>query len=183
MNLYRLILDCKISYRALSLIFLSIVLCACSPSLNWRQVKLDGISVLFPAKPATLERPVTLLHRQWPMRMSAAQVDGISYAVGVIAINTLEKNKPNYLDEATQLALLKAMQAAMLANIKGNIIASTQDQGYLKIKAQGQNQNNPIELHAYFFSTTYFAYQAVVMGPPNQIPPDAIDTFFDSVKK
>ncbi|MEO8598312.1 MAG: hypothetical protein ABI656_00610, partial [bacterium] len=107
---------CTPSILRMRLPMLAVVLCllsACSPRLNWRQV--DGVDapfvVLMPAKPSTLSRPIDLDGLPVTMSMTAAEVDGVTFAVGVIALP----------DAASAPRALQAMKLALVRNINGSI--------------------------------------------------------------
>jgi hypothetical protein len=57
---------------------------ACSPKFDWRDYRSNEApyAVLFPAKPATQTRSINLGGEQVKMQMAAAEVDGVTFAVG-----------------------------------------------------------------------------------------------------
>ena len=88
-------------------------LTACSPKYNWRDYNSPDAAygVMFPAKPAQHTRTVNLNGTRLPMTMTAAEVDGVVYAVGTARAP----------DIANAEAALEAMQTALVANIDGTI--------------------------------------------------------------
>ena len=60
------------------------LLAGCNPTYNWREVaSQDGrFTALFPAKPTTFTRPVDVDGMRVQMTMTAAEVDGATFAVG-----------------------------------------------------------------------------------------------------
>ena len=165
--------------RLLLLTVLSI-LAGCSPSLNWRQVQgVDApFVVLLPAKPATLSRPIDLDGMAVTMSMTAAEVDGVTFAVGSIVLP----------DAALAPNALQAMKIALVRNINGSIQSEHAGAGgSVDIAATGTlgRSNQPARLLARFAVRERRVYQAVVVGPASAVDAlgvDAADTFFTSLK-
>ncbi|WP_454734664.1 hypothetical protein [Cupriavidus necator] len=90
---------------------LALALCACSPRYDWRTIQSGegGYAALYPGKPTSAARDVTIAGRKLPMTMEAARVDDTLFAVGVV---TLPADDPELRREA-----LAAMQAGLLANL------------------------------------------------------------------
>ncbi|MFT4103097.1 MAG: hypothetical protein QM674_19100 [Burkholderiaceae bacterium] len=65
-----------------------LVLAACTPTFNWREVQAgdDGYRVMLPAKPSHLQRRINLDGLEVEMSMRAAEVEGMSFAVGAIRL-------------------------------------------------------------------------------------------------
>ncbi|NUT15693.1 MAG: hypothetical protein HOQ33_14475, partial [Cupriavidus sp.] len=90
---------------------LALALCACSPRYDWRTIQSGegGYAALYPGKPTSAARDVTIAGRKLPMTMEAARVDDTLFAVGVV---TLPAD-----DEALRREALASMQAGLLANL------------------------------------------------------------------
>lgn len=84
-------------------------LCACTPTLDWRQASLQaiGLEAQFPCRPAGLERHVQLAGRTVSMQMHGCAVQGTVYAVGAFTLDDVR-------DVAAALDALKAAAAANL---------------------------------------------------------------------
>lgn len=156
------------------------LLAACSPSLNWRQVEgADApFGVLMPAKPSTLSRPIDLDGLAVTMSMTAAEVDGITFAVGVIALP----------DAASAPKALQAMKLALVRNINGSIESEQiSDSNSFDIVATGSigRSMEPARLLAHFAARDRRVYQAIMVGPSsamNAIGAEASESFFTSFK-
>jgi hypothetical protein len=165
--------------RLLLLTALSI-LAGCSPSLNWRQVQgVDApFVVLLPAKPDTLSRPIDLDGMAVTMSMTAAEVEGVTFAVGSIVLP----------DAALAPKALQAMKIALVRNINGSIQSERAGAaGSVDIAATGTlgRSNQPARLLARFAARERRVYQAVVVGSASAVDAlgvDAADTFFTSLK-
>lgn len=163
-----------------------IALAGCSPKYDWREVHgADArFVVLLPAKPTTFSRPVNLDGVQVTMVMTAAEVGGVTFAVGSAELPDAG---------AAQLALL-AMKKAMLNNIQGTIqtektaaAASTSGTAATSsittdIEAAGSIGGQPARLFARFAVQDKRVYQAIVLGPEKALSRDAADAFLTSFK-
>ena len=87
---------------------LAITAAACSPSLNWRSVSLEGLQVLLPCKPDHGERSVQLGAVDTVLRMSGCEASGALYAVSHIRV----------VDPAQVLVTQSAWRQATLAAIQ-----------------------------------------------------------------
>nr|GEY76804.1 hypothetical protein [Tanacetum cinerariifolium] len=156
---------------------LAIALCACDPHYNWREYRSQnhGIPdapymVLFPAKPSTHARDVRLgdglgdvaVH----MTMTAAEVDGVVFAVGSAQLP----------DGAPAPAALQAMATALTRNIGGAItsqaVAGSGAQTTLSMAATGMRNGEPTRLTGRFIARARHVYQVVVIGPARHVAPE-----------
>jgi hypothetical protein len=172
--------------RSLMIIAVIITLAGCSPKYDWREVHGTDARfvVLLPAKPTTVSRQVNLDGVQVTMVMTAAEVGGVSFAVGSAELPDAG---------AAQLALL-AMKRAMLNNIKGTVqseksaatasASGTAASGSIAtdIEAAGIIGSKPARLFARFAAKDQRVYQAVVLGPEKEISRDVVESFFTSFK-
>lgn len=167
-----------------------IALCACTPKYDWREVRGSNAPfvVLLPAKPATISRPINLDGAKLTMTMTAAEVDGVTFAVGTAELP----------DAARAQAALAAMKTALVKNIGGtiklekstsgaqaNAAANTQTTT-VDIEASGapghDTKGQPRMLIARFVAQDRRVYQVIVVGREKAVTRDAIDTFFASFK-
>jgi hypothetical protein len=156
---------------------ITLALCACSPSLNWREVPDQdaGYSVLFPAKPSTATRSVNLDGLKVELRMSAAEVDTMNFAVASARIAD-----PTQRDQA-----LEAMQTAMLKNIASSQFSKKpirlkNGATAIEVVASGQAAQRPLVLHARFVASGDRVYQAIALGPREQLSDEVAETFLTS---
>jgi hypothetical protein len=169
--------------------FLSVIGCiallaACDPTYNWREVRSADApyTVNLPAKPASHSRPVNLNGIQVTMTMTAAEVEGVTFAVGSAKLS----------DPKTAAAALQSMKTAMTRNIGGTIRQeksfSTQGSSVPSIELEvagspGANTGGqPKVLHARFIEKDQWIYQVIVLGSEPSISREAVDTFFSSFK-
>ena len=158
----------------LSLLCLTL-LCACDPKFNWREIhgKDAPFTILLPAKPATLARPIRLGDQQVTMSMTGAEVDHVSFAVGSVQL----------ADEAAAHAALNLMQTALVNNINGKSKTLSATNDSVDIEAVGSPQGGrSLLLIAHFAVRGNRAYQVIVLGPEKEIVREEAATFMSSFK-
>jgi hypothetical protein len=165
------------SRRFAAALLLSASLAACSPDYNWRQVQpADATFVaLFPAKTASHTQQVNLDGIRTDMAMTAAEVNGVMFAIGSASLPSAALVQP----------ALAAMKTAMVKNIGGTITSDRAVAGPLplsEVVADGSRNGRPLRLTARFGARGQRVYQVVVIGAPQDVPADALTTFFDSFK-
>ena len=162
------------------------ILAACSPRFNWRDYHSEdaGYSVLFPGKPSILTRTVDLDGIKLSMTMNAAEVDGVSFAVGSAVV----------ADAAKAQAALGAMQAALVNNIGATVkrqsassTASTSGavsrrNSIIEVEAIGAQHGVPVLLVGRFVARDQHIYQVIVMGRESQVSRESVHTFINSFK-
>ena len=151
----------------------------CDPTLNWREVRSDDASytALFPAKPTSFERAVNLDGLQVMMNMTAAEADGVSFAVATAIIE----------DEGQLAKALIAMQTAMQRNIRGEITEKKTvnlkgGATAIQIHATGQagQAGTPLVLFARFVIHESRVFQVIALGPKEKLGAETADTFLSS---
>jgi hypothetical protein len=163
-------------------------LLACSPKYNWRDYASPDAPyrVMFPAKPASFTRDIELDGMRVAMTMTAAEVDGATFAVGAAQAQ----------DPARAQAALEAMKLALLRNIgasaqqEASASASATNDGAsggenrtaLDVDATGQANGAPMRLVGHFEARGKRFYQVIVMGRPKAVPPEQLEQFFTSFK-
>lgn len=161
---------------SLCLSFAVLTLIACSPKYNWREVhgKDAPFIVLFPDKPVSVTRSINLNGEQVNMTMTAAEVDGVSFAVGYTTL----------ADAAHATAAVDAMKTALLHNINGK--QKTDPNAANDIEALGSrdsgNGNEPLLLLGHFAAKGNRAYQVIVLGNEKAVLRDEAHTFLTSFK-
>ncbi|HTD04036.1 hypothetical protein [Undibacterium sp.] len=171
--------------RGISAAAAVLALAACSPKLDWREVRGSDApyTALLPAKPASYSRQIDLHGIKMTMNMMAADVDGTTFAIGSAKLP----------DNAQALAALEGMKDGMLKNINGRVTSeksagasaattngSKQTRSY-DVEARGSLQNGQaVVLAARFVASDQWVYQAVIMGNEKLVTRDAIDTFMTS---
>jgi len=157
------------------------LLVACSPKYDWREVHGNGAPylIMLPAKPASHARPVNLDGLQVTMTMTAAEVDGVTFAVG-----TAELPDPAQAQKA-----LQSMKTALVNNIGGRIKqekatpnASAPDTIDIEASGPAGPDGDARLLMGRFIAKNKRIYQVIVVGKEKNVSREATDTFFNSFK-
>jgi hypothetical protein len=159
-----------------------LLLTACNPTYNWRDYSSPDAAyrIMFPAKPATHTRSVDLNGMQVDMTMTAAEVEGVMFAVGTGVAP----------DPAQARAAVSAMKTALVRNIGARVeressaVATTaagQDAA-VDIDALGSANGQPMKLRGHFAAHGKRFYQVIVMGRANAVVPEHSDQFISSFK-
>lgn len=162
------------------------VFSACSPKYDWRDFrsKEAPYAVLFPGKPATQTRSISLGVETVNMQMAAAEVDGIMFAVGAAEMADAPKAQ----------AAIAAMKTTMVANIGGTITSEKQasaaavaggvshQQKSIDVEAKGSRNGEPMRMVGRFIAKDKRVYQVIVIGREKHMLKDEIDTFMGSFK-
>jgi hypothetical protein len=169
---------------------LALALTACSPRLDWREVHggINGsapYSALLPAKPASFARDMEINGIKMTMQMTAAEVDGTSFAIGTTKL----------ADHAQALAAMEAIKAGMVANVRGKVQESAGAAANDKAGALGQEQlsqqleasgtlpnGKKVKMVARFVARGPWVYQAVMLGDEQLLTQEAVDMFLGSFK-
>ena len=160
-----------------------LVLAACSPAFNWREVRPDGtrLSLLLPCKPDRAEKVVPLGGQATTLAMLGCDAGGATFAVAVADVGNAAQAAP----------VLALWQDLTLANMK----AAPSSRRQLPLVIRGASAGIPVvrmlalgqraDGSAVSGQAAYFAQGSqlfqVVMYAPN-IDAEAADTFFSSLK-
>ncbi|HXA47241.1 MAG TPA: hypothetical protein VNW52_06405 [Burkholderiaceae bacterium] len=159
----------------LALLLSVLCLAACSPKYNWREVrgKDARFVVLLPDKPTTLTRDINLDGITVAMTMTAAEVDGVNFAVGYVDV----------ADGTRAAAALNAMKTALIGNIHGSIKPATPGTA-IELEALGHrnDSSDALLLLGHFETKGNRAYQVIVLGSEKAVIRDEAMTFFNSFK-
>lgn len=162
------------------------VLSACSPKYDWRDYRSSDApyAVLFPGKPASQTRTITLNGQEVSMTMTAAEVDGVSFAVGSAKL----------ADAAKAQAALVAMKTALVNNIGAAVVSDkttttssgtgspSGQQTMVEVEAKGAQNGEAMLLIGHFIAKDNRIYQVIIMGREKHVVRDTVDTFMSSFK-
>ena len=168
----------KISHTFIIATLLVAALAACSPEYDWRDYRSQEApyAVLFPGKPASQTRNIELDGMQVNMTMTAAEVNGVMFAVG-------SAQAP---DAAQAVKAATAMKTALIHNIDATVTKEQSNvsgaQTVLDVEAKGARNGEPMLLIGRFIAKDKRIYQVVIMGKEKNIVPDNTDTFLSSFK-
>ena len=156
-------------------------LSACSPALDWRQLRPDGwgLAVSLPCRPADLVRQVPLAGPPVELRLLACSADGHTFAMA-----SADMADPARVDPA-----LRALGAAALANVQGRVEAEqaaavpgmTPYPGARRWQLAGRLPDGAaVREQVLVFARGLRVFQATVVGP--RADGDLAQLFFDSIE-
>ncbi len=158
---------------------LSLLLAGCSPKYNWRDYASPDAPyrVMFPAKPATFTRTIDLDGMQVAMTMTAAEVDGATFAVGAAEAP----------DAARAQAALEAMQVALVRNIGAtvtsqNTTVDNNGRATRDVDASGTRNGATMHLVGHFEARGKRFYQVIAIGKADALPAEQVEQFITSFK-
>lgn len=158
---------------------LALLLAACSPSLNWREVRPAGgeLKALLPCKPDQGSRRQNLGGRELDIHMLGCEAGGALYAVSVA--------------DLAEGAL--AVQVQWQANLLGNMQATTSASGPwamkgasamlepVRLNAQGvRSDGRPVQVQAVWFARGARVYHAAVYA--ERISTEMSEPFFGGLE-
>ncbi len=172
------------SFRAASLAAL-LALGACSPTYNWRELRLDGapLLALMPCKPESATRPVPLLGAALAeLHMHSCETGGLRFAVAWADVGSAAQVAPALA--AWRSASLQSIRVAPTPADDPSTRWTVTVAGapaVLGVSAQGQDpQGQPVQTRAVYFSQGTRVFQAAVYGA--KLPDEAVDPFFSGLR-
>jgi hypothetical protein len=157
---------------------LCLLLAGCSPKYNWRDYASPDAPyrVMFPAKPSTFTRTIDLDGMQVAMTMTAAEIDGATFAVGAAEAP----------DAARAQAALEAMQVALVRNIGATVTTQKAtvdtDRATRDVDARGTSNGVPMRLVGHFEARGKRFYQVIAIGKADALPAEQVEQFLTSFK-
>jgi len=184
-----LLMNASIWLRSILLTCLAL-LTACSPKLDWREVHESeaGYSIMMPARPTIATRVIDLDGIPVSMRMTVAEADGLTFAVGSALMPNANQAQ----------ASLHTMKSALIRNIQGTVIEERTlsmpygpggNKGSLTVfhlhakgAASSAINGQPRGLQARFVAVGNRVSQVIVTGPEEKLTRDVTDVYFSSLQ-
>jgi len=169
------------AWTARAVVVGSAFMLGCSPVLDWREVRPEGTELvaLFPCKPKSRQREVTLGGKAAKMTMAACETGDLTFALG--------------FSDVADPAQVKTALGALWATTAGNVAGKVQQQNQPSIPGMTPNDEAVrllIEGQLPTGSVTHIAtmlfvrgtvvFQASVVGA--SLDDGAVDIFFSSLK-
>ena len=159
-----------------------VLLTACSPTLNWREVRPEGtrLALLLPCKPDKAQKTVPLGGPATQLSMLGCDAGGATFAVAVADLGDAEKAAPVLAQwQSLTLAHMKAGAAPQVSALKLAGAAILPPASLVKAEGQGPD-GKPVSGQAAYFAQGSQVFQVVVYAP--RITPEVAETFFSSLK-
>lgn len=162
------------------LVAASLVLAACSPALNWREVHLGdaGLKLMLPCKPDRASRRMAMAGGEVELQMVGCEAGGALFAVSVVDLG--DAGATAEAQRQWQRAMLLAMQADPAAGsapiaaygLKG----ADASPASVRLGAQGRRpDSSAVQVQAVWFVRGTQLYHAAVYA--ERLSPDAVDPF------
>lgn len=166
---------------ALSAACAALLLAACAPALDWRDVRAaDGVvRAQLPCKPSTHTRKVTLAGQAVSLTLSACSAGGQTWALAWADMT----------DPALVGPALRELRVAAAANIgapsssvlKLDVPGATPHADSTRLQLDGKRADGqPVREQIALFARGTLVVQATALGAA--LPEDAVDTFFSSLR-
>lgn len=94
--------------RRIAALMHAVLLAACTPTLNWREVPIGPVSAMLPCKPDQGTRTVRLMDQDWQMHMVGCEAGGGLYAISYVQLS----------DTATSFAVTQAWRQSALSSMQ-----------------------------------------------------------------
>ena len=168
-------------WRIASLTAVLATIAACTPSRDWREIRVDGdaLTGLFPCRPERRERTVPVAGVRLAMAMTVCATEGTTYAIAFVDV----------ADPEAVGGALSALREAAVRNIDGAspretpfaLAGTTPNVKAARVVVDGRlPDGTTVREHAAFFVRGVRVYQASVVGPAPV--PEALETFFTGMK-
>lgn len=163
------------------LLFLTLGLGACSPALNWREVRIKGTDLIamLPCKPDEGARVVPLAGKDIEIHMTGCEAAGVTFAIADIKL-AQSAAVPDVLAQ-WRTATLANMGARSSKDVSRKEVTGESSTSRAMVLAQGQRQDGTaVMMQGVWFARGSQAFHAVVYG--ERIAPDITETFFPGLK-
>jgi len=166
---------------SLRLLLLATVLAACSPPLDWREVRPaeTGAVTLFPCKPTQEVRRVRLIDTEADMTLLACQTHGAVWAMA--HIDVVDPAKVGQALDELASAALRNIGAAASASAPVSLPGMTPNPNAVRLGADGIRPDGAkVHTDTAVFAKGTRVFQATVLT--SRPDPAAVDTFLGSVR-
>jgi hypothetical protein len=159
-----------------------LALAGCSPTLDWRELRPEGSQarLMFPCRPASHARSVSLAGATVEMSMFACSAGGATYALTVADLG----------DPALVTPALAELGAALPANVRAAAPAASRPLAVPGMTPNAQAAHwrvegrlpdgRAVQEQAALFAHGTRVYQAAVIGPA--LDAQAVEPFFDALR-
>jgi hypothetical protein len=155
---------------------------ACSPTLDWREARPSGSAalVLFPCKPASAARRLTLAGAEVEMSLHACSAGDTTYALAFADLQDPARVAPA-LDELTRAVTHNLQTSAAPASAPLSVRGMTPHPQAASWQLAGRlPDGRAVQERAALFAYGTRVYQVTAMG--TRLEPDAMETFFGALR-
>lgn len=161
---------------------LAFFLAACSPTLNWREVRADTSTLRFllPCKPDKAQKQVPLGPSEVQLNMLGCDAGGATFAVAWAELAP-GADKAAVLSQWERLTLQNMQASAPAESQPMKVVGADSNPPPRQLAATGRTADGKVVFgRTAYFSSGSQIFQAVMYAPKSA--PDAADTFFSSLR-
>ena len=165
----------------LALLLLPLALAACSPSLNWREVRLGGgeLKAMLPCKPDQATRRQSLAGYEVDLTMLGCEAGGGLYAISVVELTTPLQALP--VQAQWQTNLLATMQAQGASRQPYGIRGASAQPESVRLQALGRDsEGRALTVQAVWFTRGKRLYHAALYA--ERLTPEMSEPFFSGME-
>lgn len=163
------------------LLFAAVFATACSPALNWREVRPEGsgVQALFPCKPAHQSRKLMLAGAAVELTLHACTAGGATWALGFAELGEPARVAPALAELGD--AATRNVAAARTPGRAFDVPGMTPNPQAQRLALSGERPDgSAVRTHVALFSKGTRVFQAIVVGA--EPPADAVETFFGALR-
>lgn len=164
-----------------ALLWLTLALVACSPSLNWREVRPGGgeLKALLPCKPDQATRRQSLAGYELDLTMLGCEASGGLYAISVVELGSPQQAHP--VQAQWQTNLLATMQAQGAQRQPFSIRGANAQPEAVQLQAVGRSpEGRALTVQAVWFTRGNRFYHAVLYA--ERLTPEMSEPFFGGME-
>jgi hypothetical protein len=171
--------------RALALALMVASANACSPAMNWRELRVSpdeaGLMAAWPCRPEVQVRDLTLVERQVRMSVQMCEAEGVMFAVLAVDMGDPSAVRPALAALADGFRHQLGSAAAARAEAFAPLGMSRQPEAGRWV-LQGMAPDGRVR-HAEMAVLTHgtWVFQATMLAP-TALPPEAVQPFFEGLK-
>jgi hypothetical protein len=159
----------------------AVLLAACAPVLDWRELKLDEgrLRVLFPCKPASHARQVALQDQLLRLELHACTAGGTTWAVAFA--DTADPARVGSALSALRHAAAQNLGASAPRVLALQVEGATPNPASERVQFEGRlPDGRPVTEQVAVFAKGTRVFQAVALG--DRLDAEAADGFFASLR-
>jgi len=159
----------------------ALALAACSPALDWREVRPEGtgLTLLLPCRPSQQVRTVALAGRDVRLALVACSAGGQTWAVAFADVGDPAAVGPAL--DGLRRAAARNLGAADAGSQALSVPGATPNAASARLALAGRLPDGAaVQEQVALFTRGTFVFQATVVGPA--LPADAVDTFFGGLR-
>jgi hypothetical protein len=157
-----------------------VALAACTPLLDWREVRPvgSGLVLLFPCKPVSQARTLSLAGQSATMTLHGCQADGLTWALGQVNVGDPTRVAPAMAELRAATQAKMGEPTVPWAAIPSAVKATPHPQSGLARFMRPGPDGKPLQMQLAVFTRGTWVFQATVLG--GVLPEEAVSNFISS---